>query len=211
MVLTKNKLIMNAKKILAGILTVLSFAVFGQKTETVFDVIFKEKKVGVVNVVEEKDKTKAARIIRDIKTNTEVKVMAFLIHVESELRIIKEDNILVEGTAYRHANRGSSDVQAHVKRLNGQAYEKERNGTKATFNHTGITFCVADLYFKEPKGLKTVFSNMYADHMQVKDLGKGKYQLTGPENKVSSYSYLNGRLVKVEADTPMGSVTISRP
>jgi hypothetical protein len=182
-------------------------SLFAQKTEITFEVSFKGKKIGVVKAIEEKAGTKSTK---NLKTETDTKILVVSVHVESEVTVIKENNVLVEGTAYRHANRGSEDVHAHVKKIGSKSYQRERNSQTSKIENEDITMCMVDLYFKEPNGVASVFSNMYAEKLELKAMGAGKYQLITPDKKNSYYTYQNGKLVKVEADTPVGKVLSKR-
>ncbi len=178
-----------------------------QQTSIRFDVFMKGKDIGDVIAVEQKTTTKS---IKDIKTNCDNKVLMVSVHVESELTTTHENGSLVKGTAYRHANRGSSDVHAQTTRTAPKQYSVERNGTKKSIANQEIQFCVADLYFREPKGLSSIFSNMWGANVTVASLGSGKYKVTNPDGKSSIYSYQNGSLVQMEVDTPIGTVTTKR-
>lgn len=178
-----------------------------QKIEIAFEVSFKGKKIGIVKAIEEKTGTKS---IKNLKTETDTKILVVSVHVESEVKVIKENNVLIEGTAYRHANRGSEDVHAHVKKIGSKSYQRERNGKKSKIENLDITICMVDLYFNEPKGITSVFSNMYAEKLELKAMGAGKYQLITPDKKNSYYTYQNGKLITVEADTPVGKVLSKR-
>jgi hypothetical protein len=192
----------------------LSFAVLvcsqmvqAQKKEIVFSVIFKKDKIGTVTAVQEKQ---GAKVINDLKTNTDAKVFMISVHVESELHVIKENGTLVQGTAYRHANRGSEDVHAKVVRLAEKTYQAEKNGKTNKIENQPINFCVADLYFQEPLGLNSIFSNMYASFLTIKAMGSGKYQVITPDKKNTYYTYQNGQLITMESDTPLGKVVSKR-
>jgi hypothetical protein len=178
-----------------------------QKKEISFTVVFKKDNIGTVKATQEKIGTKT---INDLKTNTNAKVFMISVHVESEVNVIKENGNLIQGTAYRHASRGSEDVHAKVTRLADKTYQAEKNGKVNKIQNQLINFCVADLFFQEPIGLKTLFSNMYANFMTIKEMGGGKYQVITPDNKNSYYTYQNGQLITVEADTPLGKVVSKR-
>lgn len=193
---------------LAGLL-LCSFATNGkaQQTSISFDVFMKGKDIGDVVATEQKSNTKS---VKDIKTNCDNKVLMVTVHVESELTTTHENGSLIKGTAYRHANRGSSDVHAQTIRTGANQYAIERNGNKSNITNQDIRFCVADLYFREPKGLNSVFSNMYGTYVTVAALGSGRYKVTNPDKKSSIYTYQNGSLLQVEVDTPIGTVTTKR-
>lgn len=195
------------KQIVYFLISFASLPLWSQTNKIVFEVAYKGKKIGTVTASEELSEKKA---IRNLKTNTDTKVILVSVHVESEVKVVKDGRVLVEGTAYRHANRGAEDVHSHVKRLSAKEYEKERNGQKAKISGREITFCLIDLYFSEPVGLATVFSNMYAAELELKNLGTGKYQVVTPDKKNSYYLYKDGKLISIEVDTPVGKVTSTR-
>jgi hypothetical protein len=197
---------MKIKLLLLAVL-VSTISVFAQKKEIVFNVVFKDKNIGTIHAVKEVVGTKVSS---DLKTNTDAKVLMMSIHVESEVTAVKENGVLVQGTAYRHANRGSDDVHAKVTKVADKTYQAVKNGKTTKIENKVIDVCVVDLYHQEPKGLSAIFSNMYADFLTVKALGAGKYQVTTPDNKDTFYSYQNGQLVLVESNTPLGKVVCKR-
>jgi hypothetical protein len=193
--------------LIATLLCISSIAASAQQTTISFDVFMKGKDIGEVVATEQKTNNKS---VKDIKTNCDNKVLMVSVHVESELTTTHENGSLIKGTAYRHANRGSSDVQAQTIRTGAKQYSVERNGKKTSIANQDIRFCVADLYFREPKGLSSVFSNMWGANVTVTPLGNGKYKVTNPDSKSSTYTYQNGNLVQMEVDTPIGTVTTKR-
>ena len=177
-----------------------------QKTEIVFEVDFKGEKIGLLRAVEERDGNK---VIKDLKTETNTKILVIAIHVETEVQINKEDEILMEGKAYRHSNRGTEDVHARTSRIGDKSYQLECNGKKSNYNED-ITICMIDMYFKEPLGITSVFSNMYAQKLELRLMRPGKYHLMTPDHKNSYFTYENGMLMTVESDTPVGKIVSKR-
>ncbi len=197
---------MKIKLLLLAVL-VSTIAVFAQKKEIVFNVFFKDKNIGTIKAVRV---VSGSKVSSDLRTNTDAKVFMMSIHVESEVSAVKEKGGLIQGTAYRHANRGSDDVHAKVVKVAEKSYQTQKNGKTGKIENKLIDVCVVDLYHQEPKGLNTVFSNMYADFLSVKALGAGKYQVTTPDKKDTFYSYQNGQLILVESNTPLGKVVCKR-
>jgi hypothetical protein len=179
---------------------------WAQKEEIKFEVNFKDKKIGTL--IATKDKV-GNKLTKDIRTLTDTKILLMSIHVESEVSVIYQDGELFKGTAYRQANRGSEDVQSMVIRKSEKNYQINRNGIVEKLNEP-ITLCVVDLFFQEPIGVVSVFSNMYGKKLNLKSTGPGKYKLITPDNKHSYYSYQNGKLMLVETDTPVGKVISKR-
>lgn len=193
-------------RLLATFLLVCTFT-FAQKEKILFDVMYKDKKIGVLHALETKSKSKSLKVLT-IETNTSF--LFIPIHMESEVSTTHKNGILLEGTAYRNASRKSSDVIATVTKTGFSRYKRELNGVKDKIKNERITFCVVDLYFKEPIGVTKVFSNMYAEMLQLKPLSVGKYQLITPDNNDTLYFYEAGKLVSIEANTPVGKVLSKR-
>lgn len=175
---------------------------WGQKNVFQYEVIFKNKSIGKVTATL---KSSGAKSIKDISTLTDAKILLMSVHVESEINVVYQKGVMLKGVAYRHANRGNSDVHSTVTMVGDSNYKIERNGKIEQLN-SNITFCVADLFFQEPKGISTIFSNMYAKQLSVKETTNGRYVVATPDNKNSYYTYKNGKLVLVESDTPLGKV-----
>ena len=195
------------KHLVSIFLIVASLFAQAQDAQIVFDISFKGNTIGALTASQKKQKLVSNLAL---KTQTESKVLMVSVHVEPEVQVKKENNVLTEGIAYRHSNRGSADVHAHVKRNSSSGYDCERNGKSSQIQVREITFCVIDLYFNEPKGLNSVFSNMYAQQLKLVKVGEGKYEVVTPDNKNTYYTYKSGRLISVEADTPLGKVISTR-
>jgi hypothetical protein len=192
--------------LLATFLLVWTFT-FAQEKKILFDVMYKDGKVGVLHALETKSKTKSFKTLI-IETNTSF--LFIPIHMESEVSTTQKNGILIEGTAYRNASRKSSDVIATVTKTGFRWYKREVNGVKDKIKKHRITFCVVDLYFKEPIGVAQVFSNMYAEMLQLKRVSVGKYQLITPDNNDSIFTYTDGKLVRIETVTIVGKVFTKR-
>lgn len=192
--------------LLTGFLLVYNLTL-AQKKEIFFDVFFKDEKIGVLHAQETKSESTSLKVLT-IETST---TFLFIpIHVESEVNTTQKGGVLIKGTAYRNASRKSSDVIASVTKIGTRLYQRERNGVKDKIKNLHITFCVVDLYFKEPVRITRVFSNMYAEMLQLKQVSVGKYQLITPDNNNSIYNYRNGELISIEVDTPVGKVISKR-
>lgn len=192
--------------LLAGFLLIGTFT-RAQHQEIFFDVIYKDDKVGVLHAKETKAESKLFKLLT---TETNTTFLFIPVRMESEVTTTQENGILIEGTAYRDASRKSNDVVASVSKIGFDRYQRERNGVKDIIGNQRITYCVIDLYFKEPLGVTHVFSNMHAQMLILKGMDNGQYQLVAPDNNNSLYSYRNGQLVSIEVDTPVGKVISKR-
>lgn len=54
------------------------------------------------------------------------------------------------------------------------------------------------LYYKEPLGVKQVFSENYQQLCELKTIGANAYELALPDGKVNQYYYKNGKLIEVK-------------
>jgi hypothetical protein len=176
-------------------------------SEAAFDVTFNDKVIGTVKATEKKE---GSKIIKDLRSNTDTKVLIMSIHVESEVNATYDKETFLNGVAYRHANRGAKDIHATTTRLAAQKYQTDKDGAKKTLQGKDVKYCVIDLYFKEPKGIKEIYSNMFATFVQVKELAPGKYMIMNPDQVNATYSYTGGKLMKIEVDTKVGKVTSIR-
>ncbi len=178
-----------------------------QKTDVDFDVFFKDEKIGRIRAEDIKEGTKS---YKNLRTQTDTKVFFLSFHMESEVGVEQEKGVLTLGTAYRDSNRGPEDVEARVTKIGKRVYARERNGVKDKIKNKRIKFCVVDLYFKEPRRIRKVFSNMYAETLRLKKVSSGRYRLSNPDNNDSFYNYKDGKLISIEINTIAGTVLSKR-
>ena len=108
-----------------------------QKFENTFKVNFKNKEIGTIRAVEDRSGTKSAK---DLHTQTDARVLMMSVHVESEIKTMHVNGVMIEGTSFRHANRGAEDVHARVTKIGDKLYQREKNGTKSRIEKREITF-----------------------------------------------------------------------
>ena len=195
------------KKLFTLLAIVSVILAFAPEKEVRFEIIFDDKKIGHVEVVESQQ---GEHVVRDLKTVSDAHVF-ITIHVETEAKVTRNKaGLIVEGIGYRHANRGSEDVHAHTQIITEDKYKVNRNGKSWVLDDHPIDYCVADMYFKEPVGKSQVYSNMYGANLKIASLGGGKYHVITPDDKDSYYTYQNGLLKQVVVSTPLGKVKTRR-
>ena len=177
-----------------------------QSVVTYFDIVLNDKTIGVLKASKH---TNGKQTTKNISSNSKTNVFSVSVHVESEIYVISENEILKTSFAYRQANRGSENLETKVKYIASSKYEIVKNGQKISLNRP-IGYCVADLYFKEPKGLNSVFSNTHGEFLIIKPLGKSEYELNLPDGKSNIFKYLNGKLIQVETKMIVGKVIFIR-
>lgn len=193
--------------LLSVCLTLLFSSSFAQKTETTYTIHFKGNNIGTVKATEIKSGTKSTK---DLRTTSDAKVMCVQVHLEMDVNKTQENGVMTQGTAYKHANRGSEDVHSKTVQTAPKTYQIQRNGVTSTVTNKEIKLCVIDLYFMEPVGVTSVFSNMFGQDIPVAHIGVGKYKITTPNDKTTTFTYQNGVLMTIESETPLGSVTTKR-
>jgi hypothetical protein len=195
------------KYFLVGLLIFFAVPGAGQSMRLSFKVDFKGNSIGTLEAVLEQT---GNTIRKDIKSNTDTRILVMAIHVESEIEAVDEDGVLLQGTAYRHSNRGTEDVHSQVKKIGTNSYQVERNNVITMLENQLIDFSVADLYFKEPVSKSLIFSNMYGQFLPIKRLGPGKYEVVSPDKNASTYTYLDGKLSSVEVELELGKLILTR-
>jgi hypothetical protein len=178
-----------------------------QKTKIEFDVMFNSDPIGTLTATSEANDS---TVVKDLHSNTDAKVFMLSIHVESEVKTHVKKGVLLNATAFRHANRGSEDIQTTVKKLSSSQYQVIKNGQEKKLPTNGIKFCVIDLYFKEPKGVTTAFSNTIGEFLKITPMGNGEYVLNMPDGKKNKYTYVNGALTTVKSSIAVGEVVFKR-
>lgn len=63
---------------------------------------------------------------------------------------------------------------------------------------TPFSLSTVTLYYKEPLGVKQIFSENYQQLCDLKTIGANAYELALPDGKVNQYFYKNGKLVEVK-------------
>lgn len=188
-------------------LITISLRIAGQSTTSEFNVYFKDDLIGTVKAF---SNIKGINVIKDIQTNTDAKILVTSIHVESEIYLLYKSGILSKGIAYRTASRGNEDVHANTTYNSNNSYTIVKDGKTSKLEVPEIKYCVGDLYFSEPKGIKQVFSNMYGKFLTIQPLANNTYKINLPDGKTSTYKYISGRLESIEVEMQLGKIISKR-
>ncbi len=178
-----------------------------QNTTIKFEVLLDGDSIGTISAIKS---ISGKKVVNNISNNTDTKVFLLNIHVESEVYATFENDILTGSFAYRHVSRGSENIETTVKYVPVNRYKVMKNGKERMFENSGIKFTVVDLYFKEPKGLNTLFSNTHGDFVPVRNSQPGYYDIFLPDGKTNTFIYQSGKLVRVEVPTAVGNVVFNR-
>lgn len=178
-----------------------------QQTVINFDVIYDGKSIGTLTAAKE---VEGKKVIKNLRSNTDAKVLMISVHVESEVKVHSEGEIITSATAYRHANRGAEDIQTTTLKGTGNVYDIVKNGEKIQLTHVGIKFCVTDLYFTEPLGITSVYSSTYGAFLPLKYVSKGVYKIVLPDGKTTTFTYIGGKLTQAVATISLGEILFKR-
>lgn len=185
----------------------LSFRLSAQSTVYKFDVLMNGDLIGTLTATKN---TTGKKVVKNLSNTTKTKVFLLSIHVESEIYASYENDILTGSFAYRHVNRGAENIETTVKLLPDKRYKVAKNGVEKFLPSDAIRYTVVDLYFKEPKGLTSVFSNTHGDFIKMASISPNQYEITLPDGKKNIFTYLNGKLMKVEAPVAVGNIVFKR-
>jgi hypothetical protein len=190
-----------------GIVLSCAGMIYTASNETTYDILHGDKIIGKVIVSEENN---GEHYIRHLKSESSARFI-FSIKVKTSYKITRNKNgDIIDGEGFREANMGNQDVQAHTRLLTPNKYSVQRNGEAWIRENQPIEFCVADMYFEEPVGRSTIYSNMYGQDLKLVHEGDHRYHLITPDNKGSYFVYKNGVLTEVTVSTPIGNVMTRR-
>jgi hypothetical protein len=129
-----------------------------------------------------------------IEVISEVSIKVFIkVDLKYKLNCTYKDDELLFSSVTTYVN-GKIHTTSKTEK-NGANYTIVRDGHESKFLQK-ITYSGALLYFKEPKGITTVYSEFHAIDKPIKALGNHEYQITNPKNGLlSEYTYQNGILV----------------
>jgi len=195
------------KSLLSCLLIVLiQLGSHAQVVKHTFNVEFKGKSIGHIYALK---KTEGDKELFDLTTNTDVSILAFSVHVESEIELIKKNGSLMISKCYRHSNRGSEDIVSHVEKVDNKKYKIEKNN-KITSMEGAINYCIVDMYFKEPMDHQVVFSNMHTGFININKIEEHSFEVETPDGNSTLYHYQNGNLISIEMKTKVGDVICTR-
>lgn len=177
-----------------------------QRQVVTFQVNFKDKKIGTMVATQMLAGVKSTQ---QLSTVTNARVMLITVHMESEIKSIHQNGILERSVSFRRSNRGPKNLEVSVIKSGVKKYKTVTNGKTGSLS-TNIGFCIIDLYFREPRGISRIFSNIHSQFLTVKVVGKGRYMVINPDKNHSYYTYINGVLKIIETDTPVGKVISNR-
>ncbi len=144
-----------------------------------------------------------------ISVNSKVKVKLFIsIDFEYKLNATYKNGQLLFGSVTTYVN-GKVHSTSTTEKSNDY-YTIEKDGHQSTF-FDKITYSGALLYFEEPKGISTLFSEFDTINKPIRLIATGEYQLTNPKNgRLSEYLYKNGILISTTNHHSLMTFTMTK-
>ena len=157
------------------------------------EVMMGEKKIGEINA---EKKTTGKAVQYEMTSHVEA-AMVVTVKVTNTTKSYWYNGMLTNSRATRESNMPGQDQVTTVE-LKGSKYAVTINKKEKSETYP-IKFCVTCLYYQEPVKDTTVYSEMQGMHLSIKDLGNHQYELSQPKGKKDIYSYVNGKLQKIES------------
>ncbi len=183
--------------VLVALLSTAAPPVSAQQKKLTYSIISKGDTVGQMQI--------AQRILgSDISysvasTVTTKMLMTIKVNVEEEVQYY--NNKLIKSSSQRMINdkpKANKRTEAHE-----NYYLLSNDNNQDTLREKEITYDFSLLYFKEPVGVKKVFSNYYQVSLPIQQLDAHSYQINLPEGGVNTYYYSNGKCNRVDMQSPL--------
>ena len=172
-------------------LLTVSHISFAQKIH--MDVLMGDEKIGYIDA---EKKTKGSNVQYEMTSNVEA-TMIITVKVNTTTNTWWYDGTLTVSHATRTSNVPGQSLNTSVN-LKGDVYQVKRN-SKETTQSVPVKFCVTNMYFQEPVKEETVFSEMQGSYLNLIHQPNHKYDVIQPNGKKESYSYVDGKLQKIES------------
>jgi hypothetical protein len=129
-------------------------------------------------------------LISEIKTRM---VLQVIIGVMDKATF--ENGKLVASNLVRKTN-NQTKLNKHT-RLLGQKYEVQQKGKKQLLAFPFIGANLLTMYFQEPVGLQSIYSDLHERFIHLKKLKDGCYEVKFPDGNSNCFYYAGGRCIRV--------------
>ncbi len=174
----------------------LSGSAYCQSTrELTYDIVKGGKNIGFLNVSRQ---SFGDSLVYQIESRVEIRFLfSFVVHFRSTE--ISVGGRLVEGKAKSTLN-GKIQKESNVW-LSNDEFFVNLNGATYEFGNKIVDYFVSQLYFIEPKERKQIFSQQFANYIDLERTGEHTYTLISPDGN-NYYIYENGncKQVKISRD-----------
>jgi hypothetical protein len=156
------------------------------------NVLMGTEKIGEINA---EKKIKDKKVTYTMSSTVEAKLFV-TVQVSTTTNTYWYNGMLTNSRAMRTSNM-PGQAQTVVLALAGKQYNITRNSEKLKQAYP-IKLCVTNLYFYEPVKDTTVFSEIQGVYLPIIKTDAHQYQIVQPNNKKETYTYINGKLLKIE-------------
>jgi hypothetical protein len=174
--------------------------------EHYFKVFFSGKEVGDLKI-----NLKRNGLIEtiEIKSISFVKVLFAKADIDYHGTCTYNENVLIESYC---RNIVDDEVKTYSKISKQQDnYLIHNENEKKEVELKPITFSLLRMYFQEPKGMSSVFSESWGQYCPLKVVGTRTYELALPNGKKSKYIYNEkSQLIRVENNHIMGKIAFEK-
>ncbi len=178
--------------VLAMALPLVGVLAFSQDQRLLYSIERKGKKVGVLNVHQNKTgSTTTYHIESEVKVNVLVSVV-----VKAKEQSVYENDVLQSSSLVRHVN-GKEKANKKI-RNNGSGLTVVEEGKEQNLKNYRVKYSTHCLYATEPLAYTNVFSDNYKKFIPIVKLADGHYKLTFPDGNSNEYFYENGICSRVK-------------
>lgn len=184
-------------KLLASIVLLLFIIRPGMSQELMYTISWKDDSIGYLKAEREQ--------IRDneyynINSNTEFRVL-FRFNLNYQYKNEYRKGRLYSASANNSLNQKDRDQSSIIWQNNH--YLLRVNNKSEKLKEQDIWFTVSKLYYNEPIGVNTIFSERFGKFLTLEKLEQNKYALTKPDGRKNIYFYDKGICRKVIVDNPI--------
>lgn len=202
--------ILNLKKLLLKLKVVLLFLIVSSSyggndapsKNVTYNVVKNNKVIGTIRI---NQYDAGDSIIYDLESNILAKfILEF--NVTGKEKSIYKNGVLVYSSVYRVVN-NKVKVNHNISYSAGQ-YQLKSSDEVTHLKMKEIEQNLIKLYFFEPKGIETVYCDNLNQMVAVKPLGSGKYRVDFSNSAYNIFHYVNGKCVRIDANSNLFNVTL---
>lgn len=181
--------------VLITLILLFSFCLPTQQNKSVYNVLYKGKIIGQVNVEHmQQAESLAINVTSDIAMK-----MLFTIKVQTKEQSVYNSDTLTFSSSFRSVN-GKEKLNRQIKYQNN-LYKTITEGKAGTMNQAPINYNLLRLYIQEPVGITKVFSDNTQQFVPVKLQSEHTYSLEMPNGNSNTYHYENGICTKIDVES----------
>lgn len=127
------------------------------------------------------------------------------IAIKESIRDVFEDGHLVQSLHTRHVNNNLKT--RHVLEKINRTYRITDEDQAVSYLSNDITATVVSIYFHEPPGTQSVYSQNFKQMVSMRKTGAHTFSISLPNGNKALYEYQGGFITRVVSHTTVGQVT----